>query len=209
MSEQNPYEKLGVTENASFEEIQEAKQGFQQKYQNDPQMLEDIESAYDAIIMERLRMRQEGKIKVPERIRFPEKTTEVSANPVTPLANIQSPTWLQRLIDTPSRGDIIASTAVFLTLGVLTFVTQSISVSLLSLLMAVGFSANLYFINRKEQRFGRAFLFSFVGLLLGVGVGTLLAGLLASPSNLNVIDSQQLASLVTFCFFWLISSFLR
>ncbi|MFN6271303.1 MAG: CPP1-like family protein, partial [Microcystis sp.] len=40
MSEQNPYEQLGVTEESSFEEIQEAKQRLVQQYQNDSKIVE-------------------------------------------------------------------------------------------------------------------------------------------------------------------------
>jgi phosphoheptose isomerase len=42
MSEQNPYEQLGVTEESSFEEIQEAKQRLVQQYQNDSKIVESI-----------------------------------------------------------------------------------------------------------------------------------------------------------------------
>ena len=59
MSEQNPYEQLGVTEESSFEEIQEAKQRLVQQYQNDSKIVELIESAYDSVLMDRLRMRQD------------------------------------------------------------------------------------------------------------------------------------------------------
>jgi hypothetical protein len=84
MSEQNPYEQLGVTEESSFEEIQEAKQRLVQQYQNDSKIVELIEAAYDSVLMDRLRMRQEGRIKVPDRIRFPERLTiPVESKPVT------------------------------------------------------------------------------------------------------------------------------
>ena len=65
MSDQNPYEKLGVTEDASFDEIQDAKGRLMQQHRGDQKLVESVEAAYDAIIMDRLRMRQEGKIKVP------------------------------------------------------------------------------------------------------------------------------------------------
>ena len=76
MSEQNPYEQLGVTENSSFEEIQAAKKRLFEQHGNDSTVLETVEIAYDTIIMDRLRLRQEGKIKVPEKIRFPERNVE-------------------------------------------------------------------------------------------------------------------------------------
>ncbi len=76
MSDQNPYEKLGVTENATFDEIQDARNHLLQQYSGDPKRLETVEAAYDAILMDRLRMRQDGKIKVPEGIRFAERLSQ-------------------------------------------------------------------------------------------------------------------------------------
>ena len=77
MSEQNVYyETLGLTEASSFEEVQSAKARLVAECEDNPQKKESIEAAYDAILMERLRLRQEGKIKVPDRIRFAEKQTK-------------------------------------------------------------------------------------------------------------------------------------
>jgi hypothetical protein len=208
MSEQNPYERLGVSENASFEEIQAAKQRLNQQYRDNAQVLESIDAAYDAIIMDRLRMRQEGRIKVPDRIRFPEKLTEVS--PPSPSVTVpKSPNWLQRSLDTPSQADILWSIAVFLILSVITVFSQNNSDSVLPLLMAVGVFANIYLLNRKEKRLGRAVLLTLLGLLLGIGLGTGLATLLGLPNSSFMLSVEQLACLVTFGLFWLISSFLR
>lgn len=206
MSEQSPYEKLGVKENASFEEIQEAKQRLNQQYREDKNVLEGIDAAYDAIIMDRLKLRQEGKIKVPERIRFPEKLEQITPNS-TPIKLNNSASWLQSLLDTPSRTDILWPAGIFLTLGSLTIFAEQ-EIQTLSLLMALGFSANIYFINRKEKRFGRSLLISFICLLLGVGLGTVIATLLAT-NGINLIAKEQFACLLTFFLFWLTSSFLR
>ncbi|NES85354.1 MAG: molecular chaperone DnaJ [Moorea sp. SIO2B7] len=203
MSTQNPYEKLGVTENASFEEIQEAKKRLSQKYREDSKVVESIDAAYDAIIMDRLRMRQEGRIKVPEKIRFPERASEVPQN-LSSIPVNQSPAWVQRLIDTPSRSDILWSGGLFLVLAGLAIFAQSSDDSLIPLLTAFGFAANVYFLNRKEQRFGRAILITMIGLLVGIGLGSVLAQPLA-----NGLSELQFISLVTFCVFWLISSFIR
>lgn len=203
MSEQNPYQKLGVTEDASFEEIQDAKQRLTQQHQNDSKVVESIEAAYDSIIMERLRMRQEGKIKVPDRIRYPEKTVETPPS-FPSLSMNNSPGWLQQIIDTPSTGDIIWSAAIFLTLSGITVFAQGLDSSNISLLITLGVCGNIYLLYRKENRFVRALLISFAGLLVGVGLGLALA-------NVVMIDllPEQFATVVTFCLFWLISSFLR
>ncbi|WP_013325491.1 CPP1-like family protein [Gloeothece verrucosa] len=206
MSEQNPYQQLGVTEDASFEEIQEAKQRLLQQYADDSKLRDSIEAAYDAIIMERLRLRQEGKIKVPERIRFPER--EKPAEPQLSFNSLPinaSPSWLQQFIDTPSSTDILLATGVFLALAGITVVIQDSQGSLVSLLLTLGIFANVYFLNRKEQKFWRSVLITLVGLVVGIAIGSGLAALLKSLP----IDNQQLYAVATFCIFWLCSSFLR
>jgi hypothetical protein len=203
MSEQSPYEQLGVTENSSFEEIQEAKQRLIQEHAEEAQVIEGIEAAYDAIIMDRLRQRQEGKIKVPDRIRFPEKAVDPAIK-VTPIALSTPPNWLQRFLDRPSKAELLRNTGVFLTLGAISLFVQDTQGSLLPLLLALGVFATIYFLNRKENRFGRAILFTLLGLLFGIGVGALIANLVTLP-----LQAQQFYSLITFLVFWIISNFVR
>jgi len=206
MSEQNPYEQLGVTEESSFEEIQEAKQRLVQQYQNDSKIVELIESAYDSVLMDRLRMRQEGRIKVPDRIRFPERLTiPVESKPVT---SSKSPNWWQSSIDTPSAQDIGVPAVIYACLGAITLLVPDPSGSLLPLLLAFGVFVNIYFFNRKEKRFGRALLFTLAGLVLGVALGAGLASL-AAKADLNIFGDRQIYALITFLIFWVISSFFR
>ncbi len=206
MSEQNPYEQLGVTEESSFEEIQEAKQRLVQQYQNDSKIVESIEAAYDSVLMDRLRMRQEGRIKVPDRIRFPERLTiPVESKPVT---SGKSPNWWQSLIDTPSAQDIGVPAVIYACLGAITLLVPDPSGSLLPLLLAFGVFVNIYFFNRKEKRFGRALLFTLAGLVLGVALGAGLASL-AAKADLHIFGDRQIYALVTFLIFWVISSFFR
>lgn len=206
MSEQNPYEQLGVTEESSFEEIQEAKQRLVQQYQNDSKIVESIEAAYDSVLMDRLRMRQEGRIKVPDRIRFPERLTiPVESKPVT---SSKSPNWWQSSIDTPSAQDIGVPAVIYACLGAITLLVPDPSGSLLPLLLAFGVFVNIYFFNRKEKRFGRALLFTLAGLVLGVALGAGLASL-AAKADLNGFGDRQIYALVTFLIFWVISSFFR
>ncbi len=206
MSEQNPYEQLGVTEESSFEEIQEAKQRLVQKYQNDSKIVESIEAAYDSVLMDRLRMRQEGRIKVPDRIRFPERLTiPVESKPVT---SSKSPNWWRSSIDTPSAQDIGVPAVIYACLGAITLLVPDPSGSLLPLLLAFGVFVNIYFFNRKEKRFGRALLFTLAGLVLGVALGAGLASL-AAKGDLNIFGDRQIYALITFLIFWVISSFFR
>ena len=208
MSEQNPYEKLGVTENSSFEEIQAAKKRLYEQHGHDHTVLEEVEIAYDSIIMDRLRLRQEGKIKVPEKIRFPERNAEKTLK-VPQIVNDKSAVWLQELVDTPSQADILWPSGIFLTLSAIAVFSPNSEASILPLLMALGFIANIYFLNRKEGRSGRAFLISFVALFAGIAIGTGLANLLLSQGGITALDNNQFAAAVTFCLFWVVSCFLR
>ncbi|HEY9795529.1 MAG TPA: CPP1-like family protein [Leptolyngbyaceae cyanobacterium] len=208
MSDQNPYEKLGVTEDASFDEIQDAKGRLMQQHRGDQKLVESVEAAYDAIIMDRLRMRQEGKIKVPERIRFPERLSQAPPSFTQTPAN-RSQAWLQRLWDTPTPRELLWPAVSFLLLSGLTVFYRTPDESILPLVLALGFGCSIYFLNRKEQQFGRAVVLTLAGLLLGLGLGTLLGGLLGTQIANIGLRSEELITLVTFFVFWLISSFLR
>lgn len=204
MSEQNPYQQLGVTEDASFDEIQSAKTRLSQQYREDSKALESIETAYDAIIMERLKMRQEGRIKVPDRIRFPERAIEQpSASPSLSLPT--SPSWLQGWIDNPSAKEIAIPGLIFALLaGGAVFAASS---QLLPTLLVGGVFANVYLLNRKERRFGRSLLISLGALLIGVSLGAVLPRLLSGVSL--PITGEQLSCLFSFFLFWITSSFFR
>lgn len=201
MSDKNPYERLGVDENSSFDEIQEARNRLVGECAGDAKQREAVETAYDAILMDRLRLRQEGKIKVPDRIRFPERLVDPPPE-TTPVPPKQAPDWLQRLIDTPSRSDILLPAGLFLGASL-------ISLTAPALALALGVCLALYFINRKEQKFGRAFLLTLTGLILGVVVGFQLGHLLEGSLQQISLGLDTFASLVTFLILWLVSSFLR
>lgn len=203
MSDQSPYEKLELTEAASFEDIQEARNRLVKQYAGDRKQVEQIEAAYDAILMDRLRMRQEGKIKVPDRIRFPERLVQQEEPPsLVPAPPKQAPAWLQRFIDTPSRADVLLPTGLFAGLGVLSFFSPGLS-------LALGVGSSLYLINRKERKFGRAVLLTLGGLVLGIALGLQVASFLSVQLVALNLTSDTFASLVTFVVLWIISSFLR
>lgn len=204
MSEQNPYQQLGVTENSSFEEIQAAKKRICEENNNDAKVVESIEAAYDAVIMDRLRLRQEGKIKVPERIRFPERKVEpkVASKPVEK----STPSWVQGLIDNPSQQEVLIPTVSFLSLATIVAIGQAGTA--LPLLTALGFMGTVYFLNRKEKRFGRSLLITLAMLIAGMAFGAIVAGSLVN-GGLPIGQPEQFAAVVTFILFWIASCFLR
>ena len=202
MSEQSPYEQLGVTIDASFDEIQEARDRLRKQYSGERQVVESIEAAYDAILMDRLKMRQEGKIKVPERIRFPERLVKPPANEAKPVT-LQSPPWLQQLLDNPTRAELMWPSLIYAGLGVLSLY-PGFQPELLQLPLALGVACSLYFLNRKENKFGRSVLLTVVGLVLGLILGGIL-----SPVMGTTIEPDRFITFVTLIVLWLVSGFLR
>ena len=206
MNESN-YKTLGLDESSSFEEVQVARKRLLEECESNPQQKEAIEAAYDAILMERLRMRQEGKIKVPDRIRFAEKSAESSSSsPRVSLPAPQPPSWLQDWLDTPSRDDILWSSVVFLGLAALAWFLVN------SAATALGFSvaATIFFLNRKERKFWRSFAFAAGGLLVGVLLGWLAINLIGQPGlELTRERANAVVGIITMVLLWFVSSFLR
>jgi hypothetical protein len=58
----NPYERLGISPDASFDAVQAAKQARLTEVGEEPMARARIEAAYDAVLMDRLKERQQGKV---------------------------------------------------------------------------------------------------------------------------------------------------
>lgn len=203
MSEQNPYDQLGVSEGASFDEIQSARNRLCAELKGDAEQVKQIEAAYDAVLMDRLKMRQEGRIKVPDGIRFAERQVESPPNSPKTVAK-QRPAWLDGLIDTPSQADIWMPAGVMAVLTAIAYFTPAVQLTLI-----LGVGSAFYFLYRKEQKLGRTVLLSFTGLLVGLLLGGLVYGLVSTQLLALAIDTDVFASAFTFLVLWLISSFLR
>ena len=202
MSTQSHYDKLGVDENSSFEEIQNARSRLLDEHGSDRKVAEDIETAYDAILMDRLRLRQEGKIRVPDRIRFPERLAAESPSQQTASPAKPSIGWLQRIIDNPSQSEILWPALSFTGIAALGLMSPSVALAL-----GVGFC--LYFLNRKENKFGRAFLITIASLLVGVVIGLQIGYLTQAQLSAFQMTPDAFAAVATAFLFWLTSSFLR
>ena len=63
----DPYQQLGIAGDASFEEVQSARQERLGELGDDPIARARVEAAYDAILMNRLRERQQGRVSTAAR----------------------------------------------------------------------------------------------------------------------------------------------
>ncbi|NJN22423.1 MAG: hypothetical protein HC812_16120 [Leptolyngbya sp. RL_3_1] len=208
MSNQNSYKTLGLTEASSFDQIQAARVRLVAACDGDRKQIEAIEAAYDAILMERLRLRQEGKIEVPDRIRFAEEAPEKPpVSPVQETLKAQAARFSD-ILDNPSQEELTLPSTLFAVLvGVGLFLAPSLA-------LAIGVAATLYFLNRKTNRFWRAVLWTLagltVGLLLGVGLGQLVTAQGAQlPWGTPAETVQMIGATVTLIGLWAMSSFLR
>ena len=207
MSQQNPYQQLGVAEDATFEEIQAAKQRVIAQVGSDRQLQDNVETAYDAILMERLKLRQQGKIKVPDGIRFPEKLPTVAPK-FTSLSVPNSPSWLGDTFERPDRSQILTTSGVYAVLGGATLV-PSIANTALPTLIALGVGFSLYFVNQKQRRFKRALLGSLIAIIIGTTIAGILVNYLHLPVGSIGIQGEVFAGLLVFALLWIVSSFTK
>lgn len=63
----DPYQQLGVALDASFDDVQAARQRRLSELEDDPMARSRVEAAYDAILMNRLRERQQGRVSTAAR----------------------------------------------------------------------------------------------------------------------------------------------
>lgn len=208
MTTQNPYETLGVTKEASFEDIQQAKVRLSGQLGDDRQKVETIEAAYDAIIMDRLKMRQEGKLKVPEGIRFPEREAPPTPSTASENSNSQN-LWLRQWLDTPDRQEMLIPTAFLGGLGVFTLFVSTAPGTAFSTLLTLGSAFTVYWLTRKEKQFGRALLLALGGLAVGMLLAIALVNLNAIPVANGGFSSGQLATFTSLLVLWLVSTFFR
>jgi Protein CHAPERONE-LIKE PROTEIN OF POR1-like len=204
MSSQSDYETLGVTASASFEDIQAARTKLAKEHAADAPRLQAIEKAYDALLMERLRLRQEGKIEVPDGVRFAENKPVVKA-PTKPAFSL--PQWNSNFSDTPMLWDWLAPTVAYVALVGLS-IGFALNLSNVQTLLGIGTGAAIFFVYRKQNRILWAILFSFVGLILGYTVGLAIAKLLVAQIP-GLPSLPVVTTWITFVLLWLISVFLK
>ena len=183
MSNHSPYETLGVTELASFEEVQSVRDRLLKEHMGDPKRSAQIEAAYDAVLMQRLKLRQEGKIKVPDDIRFAEKTP--STLPKMPKISMPSlPTTLtftaSDYFAKPETADLTIPTLV--AIGLAVAVALSPNPAVFNWIAFLAMNGAIYGIYRKERHLGSAVLAGFGGVVLGYILGVVVLSLLPAGS---------------------------
>jgi len=208
MSDQNSYDQLGVSESASFEEIQNRRDRLLQEHSGDSQKTAAVEAAYDSVLMQRLKLRQEGKIKVPDGIRFAERTGSSLPKlsvPSLPMSGVTD--WFDR----PEVWTLGVSTGTALLLGAI--VALNPRPETIQLVAALATGSTLYALYRKKRQLGRSVLLGFGGLVLGYLLGPALYAVLPlGVQSLVPGGKMALDVMVTWSIclvLWIVSLFLK
>ena len=214
MSEQNVhYETLGLTEASSFEEVQSARKRLVADYEDSPQKKETVEAAYDAILMERLRLRQEGKIKVPDRIRFAEKQAKpkVSAAAGIDAGARGGPEWFSDFLDQPeSSRDLLWPSVVFAALAAISWLIAYPNPLGAPTALGLGMMSAIYFLNSKTRKLWRSLGITSGALFVGLALGLVVVSIFSSQGT-PLVEAQisSLAASITLLVLWFVTGFLR
>lgn len=175
-----PYERLGLSPDASFDEVQAARQARLDEAGDDPIARSRVEAAYDAVLMDRLKERQQGRVSTAarsasarEQLAPPPPRPSLPALPKVALPRVATPAITAPTLALAEGNDrLLALGGYGALLGLLLLVPTAPA----ELLLALGTGLCVVVLQRRRRRFLAAVGWGF-GLL---SAGLLLGGLLAS-----------------------------
>ena len=216
----DPYIRLGLSQDATFEQVQAAKARCIADVDGDDQARARVEAAYDAVLMARLRDRQQGQVS-PAAATASQREEGVGSAPLTGpsfpgtsvLQNIRTnlpdpsqslaslaPQW--SLVE--GQGRIVRIIAGIIGLGLLV-----VSVASVQLVLALGCIGVFLSQVRRGRRPLASLGWTLLALILGLLVGSLLTTAL-SPTALQQlsITPAQIQALPAAVLLWLAALFL-
>ncbi|KAK1360493.1 protein CHAPERONE-LIKE PROTEIN OF POR1, chloroplastic-like [Heracleum sosnowskyi] len=189
----DPYKRLGISKEASEDEIQGARNFLVQRYIGHKPSIDAIESAHDKIIMQQFYDRKNPKINIKKKVR------EVTQSKVM-LA-------ITSRFRTPSSNFIVKTSIAFVILGALTvlFPTEEGP----TLQVAISLIATMYFIHDRLKNKLRAFLYGAGTFILSWLVGTFLMVSVIPPIIKGRRSLEVTTSLISYVLLWVSSTYLR
>ena len=197
----DPYGLLGVSAEASFEAVQTAKQARLVDVGDDPLARARIEAAYDAVLMGRLKQRQQGKVSTAARSASAREQTTAAPKPsseaglpslsLPKLPALPRPQGLPQLslpalrLEQGSDAWITAGGA-----GVLLALLLLVPAASPELLLSLATLGAVTMLQRRNRRFWPAVGWAFGLLVVGLLLGGLLSGVLPVDLPLGLPLSQ-------------------
>jgi hypothetical protein len=186
----NPYTLLGIAPQSTFEEVQAARQAKLDAIGDDPLARSKVEAAYDAVLMDRLKERQQGRVSSAARSASQKETLPTPVRP--PLAQLPNLPSLSipRIGGGSSKPGQSLSFSLatgrerlfpLISHGVLLVLALAFPGTAPDALLALAALTTLVNLQRRNGTFGRSVGFTVLLLALGLGLSQLLLIALPAP----------------------------
>ncbi|KAI3832483.1 hypothetical protein MKW92_029319 [Papaver armeniacum] len=188
----DPYKRLGISKEASEEEIQAARTFLINRYAGHKPSVDAIESAHDKIIMQKFHERRRPKLNIKKKVRDVTQSRVVQA--------------VTSRFQTPSTNYIIKTASVFVILGVLTVLYPTEEGPTLQ--VAISLLATIYFIYDRLKSRMRAFLYGAGAFAVSWLLGTFLMVSVIPPVLRGPRSLEVTTSLLSYVLLWVSSAYL-
>ncbi|KAE8652439.1 protein CHAPERONE-LIKE PROTEIN OF POR1, chloroplastic [Cucumis sativus] len=191
----DPYKRLGVSSDASEEEIWGARNFLLQQYSGHERSEESIEAAFEKILMASFQHRKKTKINLKTRLK---KQVE------------ESPPWIKNLlnfVELPPTDVIFRRLFLFAFMGGWSIMNSAEGGPAFQ--VAVSLAACIYFLNEKTKSVARASIIGFGSLVVGWVCGSLVVPSIPSFLLQPTWSLELLTSLVVYFFLFLSCTFLK
>lgn len=184
------YSLLGITPQSSFEDVQAARQSKLEAVGDDPLARSRVEAAYDAVLMDRLKERQQGRVSSAARSASQKETIPSQARPPLPQLPNLPQLALPRLGGGTSKpgGSLSLSLASgrerlfpLISHGVLLVLALGFPATAPDALLALAALTTLVNLQRRNGQFARSVGWTILLLALGLGLAQLLLAALPLP----------------------------
>lgn len=191
----DPYKRLGLSTDASEEEIWGSRNFLLQQYAEHERSRESVEAAFEKILMASFRERKKTKINLKTKLK---KKVE------------ESPPWVKNLlsfVEVPEIVVILRRLFLFAFMGGWSIMNSAEGGPVFQ--VAVSLAACIYFLNEKTKSLARASIIGFGALVIGWACGSFLVPMVPSFLLQPTWTLELLTSLVVYVFLFLGCTFLK
>ncbi|XP_038891329.1 protein CHAPERONE-LIKE PROTEIN OF POR1, chloroplastic isoform X1 [Benincasa hispida] len=189
----DPYKRLGISKEASEDEIQAARNFLIHRYAGHKESVDAIESAHDKIIMQKFYDRKNPKIDIKKKVREVNQSRVVQA--------------IRSRFQTPSTKFILKTSIAFLVLGILTILLPTEEGPTLQ--VAISLIATFYFLHDRLKSKLRAFLYGAGAFIFSWLLGTFFMVSVIPPVIKGLRGFEVTTSLITYILLWVSSTYLK
>lgn len=200
-NEKDPYKRLGLTSDSSFEEVQEARNFLVKEYMRDVDGCEQIDLAMDAILKEKLNTRKKAKGLKRKNLRQKKEEEDYT------------PPFVQRVknqFEKPDKTTLMRRAVLFFGISIWSIVTPASQGPAFQL--ACAFAACVFFLNekrggQKNKALGKSFLHTLASMLVGWLIGSIVPVYI--PLFPESFSPELILSLFSFLTLFITCTFLK